>query len=288
MKKPSNRLGRGLDAIFGDVEKAYSQNLSPEQIAEQISHIPLSQINPNPYQPRKKFHENDLQELAQSIAEHGLLQPIIVFLPDPKKPDFFYIIAGERRFRASKIAGKEKIKAIIVDPKTVDPNFTRLRELALIENIQRKNLNAIELALSYQEMLRTQNLTHEKLAEKIKKSRASITNTLRLLGLNETIRDAILDEKISEAHAKILAGLPENEQNALFFRILDENLSVKDTAAQKKVTKSSKSSHPALKNIVAALKNLQFSAKIRENGVFISLPTEKKLQDFAKILGEKC
>lgn len=288
MKKPSNRLGRGLDAIFGDVEKAYSQNLSPEQIAEQISHIPLSQINPNPYQPRKKFHENDLQELAQSITEHGLLQPIIVFLPDPKKPDFFYIIAGERRFRASKIAGKEKIKAIIVDPKTVDPNFTRLRELALIENIQRKNLNAIELALSYQEMLRTQNLTHEKLAEKIKKSRASITNTLRLLGLNETIRDAILDEKISEAHAKILAGLPENEQNALFFRILDENLSVKDTAAQKKITKSSKSPHPALKNIVEALKNLQFSAKIRENGVFISLPTEKKLQDFAKILGEKC
>lgn len=212
-------LGRGLDAIFGDVEQAYRNNLSDHR--EKLVELDINLIKPNPYQPRKIFQEESIKELAESIEEHGLLQPIIVYQDED---DGYALIAGERRLRASKLAGKDSIRAIIAD---ID--LAKLRELALIENIQRENLNPIDLAKSYQELLEDYKITHEELAQKIKKSRAQITNTLRLLSLIPEIQTALVEGRVTQGHAKVLVGLEEGDQKILLSSILGQKLSVRDT-----------------------------------------------------------
>lgn len=212
-------MGRGLGAILSETAEAYEQSLSDNSAL--VLELDIDIIKPNPYQPRKTFNAQALKELSESIIEHGLLQPIVVY--DNGDGDYV-LIAGERRLRASKLAGLSNIKAIVAD---ID--LKRLRELALIENIQREELNAIELALSYQELLEEYGITHEELSKRINKSRTQITNTLRLLQLSDEVKQLLSEDKISQGHAKMLVTLSENEQKLVADSIIGQKLSVRDT-----------------------------------------------------------
>ena len=175
-------LGRGLGDILSEVEEAYEKDLSGidsfelEKAGERVEEIHVDAITPNPFQPRKHFDEKALQELSDSVKEHGLLQPIVVI----EKEDGYLLIAGERRLRAHKLAKLTRIKAIIAD---VEIDEIRLRELSLLENIQREDLNSIELANSYAELIEVHKITHDELSSIVHKSRSQITNTMRLLNL---------------------------------------------------------------------------------------------------------
>ena len=218
-KAKKSALGRGLGAILDDVENAYAKELESGK-NDLVLEIEIDKIKPNPYQPRKKFDENALKELSESIARHGLIQPIIVIA----KNDEYMLIAGERRFRATKLLGESRIKAIVADL-----GSQNLRELALIENIQRENLNPIELANSYKELIDEYKITQEELAGIIKKSRTQITNTLRLLSLTSEVQSAISEDKISQGHAKVIVGLDEKDQILVLNTIMGQKLSVRET-----------------------------------------------------------
>ncbi len=213
----SSGLGRGLGAILEEVEEAYKQNSGSSEFVKEIS---LEEIIVNPFQPRKQFDAESIAELSESIKRHGLLQPVVVI----RSNDKFMLIAGERRLRATRLAGIEKIKAIVAD---IDKD--RIRELALIENIQRENLNSIELAISLKELIEEHDLTHEELSDIVKKSRSFITNTLRLLQLDEYVKDKLMQSKITHGHAKMLVGLEANEQKKITDSIIGQKLSVRNT-----------------------------------------------------------
>ena len=219
MAKKKLAMGRGLGAILSETAEAYEQNLSDN--SSLVLELDVDIIKPNPYQPRKTFNPQALQELSESIKEHGLLQPVIVY--DNGDGDYV-LIAGERRLRASKLAGLDNIKAIVAE---ID--FKHMRELAIIENIQREDLGAIELALSYQELLEEYDMTHEELSKRINKSRAQITNTLRLLQLSDEIKDLLNENKITQGHAKMLVTLDNREQKLVADSIIGQKLNVRDT-----------------------------------------------------------
>nr|WP_314166154.1 ParB/RepB/Spo0J family partition protein [uncultured Campylobacter sp.] len=220
MGKIKRALGRGLGAILEDVESSYNKELEGGNAENLIIEIDVDKIEPNPYQPRSNFDKEALRELSDSIARHGLIQPIIVI----QKDDSYVLIAGERRLRATKLLGERKIKAVVADIKSQN-----LRELALIENIQREDLNPIELAKSYKELIGEYRITQEELADIIKKSRVQITNTLRLLSLCDEVQDAISADKISQGHAKVIVGLEKADQILALNTILGQRLSVRDT-----------------------------------------------------------
>ncbi|MCR2038648.1 ParB/RepB/Spo0J family partition protein [Campylobacter helveticus] len=209
---------KGLSRLIGDMDEVYSRELGLDK--NQVNEIPLTKIDLNPYQPRKHFNEEALKELANSIEEYGLIQPIIVL----KKGERYVLVAGERRLRASKILGLKTILAFVADAEE-----KRLRELALIENIQRENLNPIELAHSYKSLIDEHQITQENLASIIHKSRTQITNTLRLLNLDETTQKLIAEGKISQGHAKILVGLKKEDEKTMVDSIIGQKLSVRDT-----------------------------------------------------------
>lgn len=221
-------LGRGLGAIFEDVEDAYSKDISDS--ADLVREIEVDRISPNPYQPRKYFNETAIKELGESIKKHGLLQPIIVIAKD----NDYMLLAGERRYRATKEAGLNTIRAIVADIESEN-----LRELALIENIQREDLNPIELGIAYKELIEEYNITQEGLSEIIKKSRTQITNTLRLLSLSDATKDLVAVGKISQGHAKVLVGLNESDEEAVVNTILGQKLSVRETEQLVKKIKNS-------------------------------------------------
>lgn len=221
-------LGRGLGAIFDDVEDAYSKEMGNSQ--DSVREIEVSRISPNPYQPRKYFNDKAIKELSESIKKHGLLQPIIVV----EKDDDYMLLAGERRFRATKEAGLDTIRAIVADIESEN-----LRELALIENIQREDLNPIELAIAYKELIEEYNITQEGLSEIIKKSRTQITNTLRLLILTEKTKNLVVEGKLSQGHAKVIVGLEPQDEETVVNTILGQKLSVRDTEKLVKKLKSS-------------------------------------------------
>lgn len=219
MSEKKKKLGKGLDAIFGgDITTLISdiENNTPESVQERIL---LTDIRPNPYQPRKVFDEASLQELAASIREHGIFQPVIL----KKSIQGYEIVAGERRCRAAKIAGLEDVPAIIVD-------FTdqQMMEIALLENIQREDLNAIEEAQAYATMMEKLQLTQAELAKRIGKSRTYITNTLRLLNLPEKIQQYVLSGQLTMGHARPLITLDKEKALQVAQRIIDEKLSVRD------------------------------------------------------------
>ncbi|NDW18438.1 ParB/RepB/Spo0J family partition protein [Dysgonomonas sp. 216] len=210
-KKPA--LGRGLDALItmDDVQIQGSSS---------INEIPLTQIQPNPDQPRRDFEKEALEELSASIVQIGVIQPITL---RKIKEDHYQIIAGERRYRASKMAGLESIPAYI---KTAEDES--VMEMALIENIQREDLNSIEIALAYQNLLDTLKLTQEKLSERVGKKRTTIANYLRLLKLPAEIQMAIRDKKIDMAHARTLVTITDPAvQLEVYELILEEGLSVR-------------------------------------------------------------
>ena len=212
-------LGRGLEAILGDVELAYKAEIN-EGNSEIIKEIDLELITENPYQPRKNFDETALRELSESIKRHGLIQPIIVI----EKDGGYMLIAGERRFRATKLLGESKIKAIVADIESQS-----LRELALIENIQREDLNPIELANSYKEPIDEYKITQDGLANIIHKSRVQITNTMRLLSLSAVTQEYIKEGKLTQGHAKVIVGLEPNDEKTAVDTIIGQRLSVRET-----------------------------------------------------------
>jgi len=211
-------LGRGLGELLGEIETAYENNndISKSDVLE----IHVDDIKLNPYQPRKIFNEEKIKELSDSIVRNGLIQPIAV----TRENDKYLLIAGERRLRATKLAGITLIKAIIFD---VDN--AKLRELALIENIQRDDLNIIEVAYSYAGLVNDYNITHEELAKIVSKSRSSISNILRLLTLSNYAQKMLGSEKITLGHAKLIVGLSEDEQTLIVDSIIGQKLSVRET-----------------------------------------------------------
>ena len=223
METKKRALGRGLEDLFN------SENLDLESVEakiyesasnEEIIELNLSELRPNPYQPRKIFDEEALKELADSIREHGVFQPIIV----KKSIKGYDIIAGERRFRASKMAGLDKIPAIIRD-------FTdeQMMEIALLENLQRENLSVIEEALAYKSMIEHLNLTQDDLAKRVGKSRSHVTNILGLLRLPGEVQQMVSDGRITMGHARALSKLESRDEIInLANRIVSENLVVRD------------------------------------------------------------
>jgi ParB family chromosome partitioning protein len=229
-------LGRGLGELLGEVEVAYENSSGNTNTG--ISNLNIEDIEVNPNQPRKIFDEKKLEELSLSIVEHGLLQPIAVIENDLGT---YTLVAGERRIRAHKLAKIDTIKAIILDA-----DSHKLRELALIENIQRDDLNIVELAYSYAQLLNDHNITHEELSRKVFKSRSSITNTLRLLQLSSYVQQLLASEKISAGHAKVMLGLSDDEQKMVADSIIGQKLSVRET--EKLVKDLKNKNNTALKN----------------------------------------
>ena len=190
-----------------------------------IQEIELAKIIPNPFQPRKVFEPEALKELAESIREHGVIQPLVV----TKTPDGYEIVVGERRFRASQLAGLEKVPAIV---KEAMIDQTKL-EVALIENIQRQELNPIEEAQAYERLMKTFNLTQDQVAKKVGKSRPAIANTVRLLNLPAEIQRGVVEGKITEGHARALLGLVDPEKMILMFKLVQEQgLNVRQVEAK--------------------------------------------------------
>ncbi len=239
-------LGRGLDAILGDVELTYTKELQNGR-NDIVIELEIDKIKPNPYQPRKNFDEEALKELSESIERHGLIQPIIVM----QKGDEYLLIAGERRLRATKILGDKTIKAIVADFASQN-----LRELALIENIQRQDLNPIELANSYKELIDEYKITQEELSDIIKKSRTQITNTIRLLSLSDFTQKMIANNKISQGHAKIIVGLNPEQEKLVVDTVIGQKLSVRETENLVKKIKE-KNSPKVAKKINDEVKNFK-------------------------------
>ena len=215
-------LGMGLEELFNneqlDLDK-FEEKIVSVTPKEEVIELKLSELRPNPYQPRKVFDAEKLQELANSIKKHGVFQPIIV----KKSIKGYEIIAGERRYKASQLAGKETIPAIVRD--FTDEN---MMEIALLENLQRENLNSIEEATAYQKLLASLKVTQEELANKLGKSRSHITNMLGLLELPEEVKNLIAEEKITMSHARVLSKMKDKDEIInLANKIVDENLNVR-------------------------------------------------------------
>ncbi|HWP84848.1 MAG TPA: ParB/RepB/Spo0J family partition protein [Terriglobia bacterium] len=211
-------LGRGLDALLPSRFGASSPSSG-----EAVQHIGISAITPNPHQPRQQFHPQRLQELAESIKAHGIVQPVVV----RKQGEKYMLIAGERRWRAASLAGLATIPAIVRD--VAD---SQMLEITLIENIQREELNPVEVAEAFQRLSSEANLTHEQIAERTGKDRVTVTNYLRLLRLPADVRSKVASGELTMGHAKVLMGLDSAEsQKALAARILAQALSVRQTEA---------------------------------------------------------
>ncbi len=236
-KKPA--LGRGLSALLESQETdvTASQNSSVSSTLGGITEIYIQQIEANPFQPRTQFEEQALHELAQSIKELGIIQPVTV---RKMGYDRFQLISGERRFRASQLAGLTTIPAYVRVA-----NDQSMLEMALVENIQRSNLNAIEVALSYERLIEECNLTQDQLSSRVGKQRSTISNYLRLLKLPVAVQSALRENRISMGHARALINLNnESEQLAALEQILADNLSVRKTEELAKTTKNSSSPLP--------------------------------------------
>lgn len=221
MEQKKKALGRGLEELFStevlDFD-TFESNIMENAKSNEIQDIPVNEIRPNPYQPRKTFNEDALRELSESIKNHGVFQPIIV----KKGIRGYDLIAGERRLRASKMAGLDKIPAIVKDF-----SDDEMREIALLENIQRENLTAIELAWAYKGIIDNLDIRQEDLALKIGKSRSHITNTLGLLNLPEEVQKMILNGELAMGHARVLSKMEdESKITDLAKKIINEGLSV--------------------------------------------------------------
>lgn len=226
--------GRGLDAILGSID-VDALNGSESDVTAAISMVPISDIEANPFQPRKDFDDTALQELSQSIREQGVITPITVRrMPDGK----YQLIAGERRLRASQLAGLTELPAYIRVA-----TDGQMMEMALVENIQRENLNAMEIALSYNALIEECQLTHEQLSQRVGKDRSTITNYLRLLNLPAETQMALSSGQISMAHARALINVESPEQHlAILHEIVNRHLSVHQTEQLVKAAKTP--SHP--------------------------------------------
>ena len=269
-------LGRGLDALLGEMEEAYDNEGSQK---DSVSELSLKDIRPNPFQPRKTFDEESLFELAESIKNDGLLQPIVV----SEDIDGYVLIAGERRLRASKLAKLKTIRCIIVNS-----DDEKMRKFALIENIQREELNSLELAQAYNELIKLHEITHQELSTMISKSRTHITNTLRLLQLSSKTQKALLEKKITAGHAKVLVVLDEKQQQVMVNSIIGQKLSVREVESMIKnmkideniIIKKPSQAKYDFSNLKNRFNSLGLKAKTSNNKLTIEFDSENQVEDF--------
>ena len=215
-------LGKGLDIMLPDkIGTANAEGIKKPEIGKDVIYVKIGKVEPNKDQPRKSFDEDSLLELSESLKQYGVLQPLLV----QDKKDYYEIIAGERRWRAAKLAGLKEIPVII--KKLTDREIV---EISLIENIQRENLNPIEEALAYKKLMNEFHLKQDELAERISKSRTSVTNAMRLLKLDQRVQQMVIDDLITTGHARALLGITDSEKQYITAQqIFDENLSVRET-----------------------------------------------------------
>ena len=213
-------LGKGLDSMIPPKANKVKETGKYEVSDMGETILKINQVEPNKKQPRKYFNEEALMELSESIRQHGIVQPLVV----TKRNDYYEIIAGERRWRAAKLAGLKEVPVVIKDYSPQE-----IMEVALIENIQREDLNPVEEAKAYQNLIKEYNLKQEELAERVSKSRSAITNSLRLLKLSDEVLDLLMGEAITSGHARALLSLEDhNQQFAIAEKIVRDNLSVRD------------------------------------------------------------
>ncbi len=252
MAAKKSGLGKGLDSLIPEKAGATAAKGKTTAEGKDILLVDINKIEPNPDQPRKNFDEDKLIELSESIKQHGIMNPPLVL----EKKGYYMIIGGERRWRASKMAGLKKIPVIVKK----DLTDQQVAEWALIDNIQREDINPIEQAEAYQKLLSDHDWTQDKLAEVVSKSRTAVTNSLRLLKLDERVRQMVIDEMVSTGHARALLGVTDGEkQFTLAQQIYDEKMSVRDTEklvkklqSQKETTdKKNKNANPQLDAIYA-------------------------------------
>ena len=275
-------LGRGLDAMISDTAKPRSADKAQEKPLHQetdpkdkVFMVKLSQVEPNRKQPRKQFDEDALLELAESIKQFGVLQPLLV----QKKDDYYEIIAGERRWRASKLAGVKEIPVIV-------KNFSEQEavEISLIENIQRENLNPIEEAAAYKRLMEEFHLKQDTIAERVAKSRTAVTNSMRLLKLDERVQQMLIDEMLTTGHARALLSIENKElQYSTAVKVFDEKLSVRETEKLvKEVLNPAKKENPQEKDRAQDLIYEQLEEKIK--GIIGSkVAIHRKTKDKGKI-----
>ena len=284
-KKKIGGLGRGLDSLFAD--------LPEEESSGGVSTLPLREIEPDPEQPRKNFDEEALAALAQSITENGLLQPVAV---RPKKAGPGYIIiAGERRWRAARMAGLDEVPVIVKDV-----TDEQAAALALIENLQREDLDPIEVAEGCRRLIDQYGLTQEQAAQRLGKSRSALTNTLRLLGLPDDVREAVRTGGISTGHAKAILGLPSAEiMSSAAKQVMEKSLNVRQTEALcRKLSKPPKEPKPVdafirpvlATEVEAALKEVTGSEvhvdyKNGKGSLRIDFYSDEQLRRYAELLG---
>ena len=278
----TNKLGKGLSAIFGEEIDDFIKDIENDKDAL-TSAIKIEDIRTNPYQPRKSFDEEKLKELADSIREHGLLQPIIV----RKSLTGYELIAGERRLRASALAKKETIPAIIVDF-----NDEQMMEAALLENVQREDLSPIEEAEAYENIIKKLNYTQEELAKRIGKSRPYITNMLRLLKLPSEIRAMLMKTELSYGHARALINIEDEEtaikiaqkavENGLSVREVEELATQKKEAKKTRVAKENKSPFASVEAIMQ--KKLSTKVKVSKHQITINFTSNDDLNRILELI----
>jgi ParB family chromosome partitioning protein len=247
MAPKKSALGKGLEALIPDIDISGSD--------EGVKDIDINEIEPNSGQPRKKFDEEKMQQLADSIKEHGIVQPILVI----KDGDFYKLVAGERRWRAARIAGLKTIPAVVKDF-----SESEIMEISLIENIQREDLNPMEEADAYKRLIEEFGMTQEKIAERVGKSRSAVANILRLINLDERIKDYLIDGVLSEGHARALVMINDAQsQYDTAKKIIDGNLNVRQTEKLVKSIllgkireKSVKKNEPFINEAQERLKNI--------------------------------
>ena len=284
MEQKKKALGKGLEELFSSEVldfDTFESNIMENATTNEIQDIPINEIRPNPYQPRKSFNEEALRELSESIKNHGVFQPIIV----KKGIRGYDLIAGERRLRASKMAGLDKIPAIVKDF-----SDDEMREIALLENIQRENLTAIELAWAYKGIIDNLDIRQEDLALRIGKSRSHITNTLGLLNLPEEVQKMILNGELSMGHARVLSKMEdESKITDLAKKIINEGLSVheieeisKDEEIKKRVPITRRERNTDYTNIENELKDI-LGTKVKVDNKKINIYFEN-VNDLNRIL----
>ena len=233
-------LGKGLDALFGGAPLEANNNeeieITDKEKEENLRNLKMTEVEPNRDQPRKTFNQESLEELAESIKTYGIIQPIVV----SKKEGYYSIVAGERRWRAAKIAGLEEIPAIVRDD---DEQINK--EIALIENIQREDLNPFEKALGIRHLMEKYGMTQEQVAQKLGKSRSAISNTVRILYLAPDVLELVKQGKLTEGHCKALAGIEDaDRQYAAALRMIDRGESVRQAESKNRLTKQEKKLDP--------------------------------------------
>jgi len=290
METKKRALGKGLEQLFNNENfdmDTFEKEVYESTPKDEIIEVSLDELRPNPYQPRKVFDQEALEELSSSIREHGVFQPIII----KKSIKGYEIIAGERRVRASKLAGKETIPAIIRD-------FTdeEMMEISLLENLQRENLNPIEEAQAYRSMLDKLGITQEELSTKVGKSRSHITNIVGILRLPEEVQKMIAQEKLTMSHAKLLSKL-ENEEDILEMadRIVNQKLPVHDVEAltlekqkKNKIERKVSTQSTEYKYVEDMLRDkLDAKVKIKEKQIVINFTNVADLNRILEILDVK-